>query len=66
VRDPRRTRVSRNAPRTGAYGAAGVLGATGAVIALAFGGPVWSVVWIALAVVIGAAVQIGRTRRNAR
>jgi hypothetical protein len=41
-----------------------VVGGTGSVIALAFGGPLWAVVWIVLVLVIGTTLHIWRTRRQ--
>jgi hypothetical protein len=63
-RDARLTRVNRSDPRMGAYSAAGVVGGTGAVIALAFGGPLWAVVWIVPVLVIGATLHLWRSRRH--
>jgi hypothetical protein len=50
----------------GAYSAAGVLGGTGAVVALAFGGPVWAVVWLGLVLVGGSATFAYRGHRPDR
>jgi uncharacterized membrane protein len=45
---------------------AGVVGGFGALIVLAFAGPVWTVVWLALVIVLGASFGIYRTRRRDR
>ncbi|HEX5582091.1 hypothetical protein [Gaiella sp.] len=48
----------------GASSAAGVLGATGAIVALALGGPVWALGWIVLVLVGGATLYALRARRG--
>jgi hypothetical protein len=50
----------------GASSAAGVLGATGAIVALALGGLVWALGWIVLVLVGGATPYALRARRGKR